>query len=78
MPRADLIVNLVRAGTQGDQRTFRSTVEAIAAEERAKRHTQLAERPEENLRQPATAAKESSKNNLNTYLVRPVAGGLAR
>ena len=57
MPRADLIVNLVRAGTQGDQRTFRSTVEAIAAEERAKRHTQLAERLEENLRQPALPTK---------------------
>ncbi len=57
MPRADLIVNLVRAGTQGDQRTFRSTVEAIAAEERAKRHTQLADRLEENLRQPAPTAK---------------------
>jgi len=57
MPRADLIVNLVRAGSQGDQRTFRSTVEAIAAEERAKRHTQLAERLEENLRQASPAAK---------------------
>jgi SpoVK/Ycf46/Vps4 family AAA+-type ATPase len=57
MPRADLIVNLVRAGTQGDQRTFRSTVEAIAAEERAKRHTQLADRLEENLRQPPPTAK---------------------
>jgi len=57
MPRADLIVNLVRAGTQGDQRTFRSTVEAIAAEERAKRHTHLADRLEENLRQPAPSAK---------------------
>jgi SpoVK/Ycf46/Vps4 family AAA+-type ATPase len=57
MPRADLIVNLVRAGTQGDQRTFRSTVEAMAAEERAKRHTQLADRLEENLRQPAPSAK---------------------
>jgi len=50
-------VNLVRAGTQGDQRTFRSTVEAIAAEERAKRHTQLADRLEENLRQPSPAGK---------------------
>jgi hypothetical protein len=57
VPRADLIVNLVRAGTQGDQRTFRSTVEAIAAEERAKRHTQLAERLEENLRQPSPPTK---------------------
>lgn len=57
MSRADLIVSLVRAGTQGDQRAFRSTVEAMAAEERAKRHTQLADRLEENLRQPASAAK---------------------
>lgn len=57
MPRADLIVDLVRAGTQGDQRTFRSTVEAIAAEERAKRHVQLADRLVENLRQPTAPAK---------------------
>jgi SpoVK/Ycf46/Vps4 family AAA+-type ATPase len=57
MPRADLIVNLVRAGTQGDQKMFRSTVEAIAAEERAKRHTVLADRLEENLRAAAVPAK---------------------
>ena len=57
MPRADLLVNLVRAGSQGDQRTFRSTVEAMAAEERAKRHGQLADRLEENLRQPTAAPK---------------------
>ena len=57
MPRADLIVNLVRAGSQGDQKLFRSTVEAIAAEERAKRHTQLADRLEENLRATSTGHK---------------------
>ncbi len=50
MPRADLIVNLVRAGSQGDQNLFRSTVEAMAAEERAKHHNQLADRLEANLR----------------------------
>ncbi|HOV59173.1 MAG TPA: ATP-binding protein [Rhodanobacteraceae bacterium] len=50
MPRADLIVNLVRAGSQGDQGLFKSTVEAIAAEERAKHHNNLADRLEENLR----------------------------
>lgn len=50
MPRADLIVTLVRAGSEGDQKRFRSAAEAIAAEERAKRHTQLADRIEENLR----------------------------
>lgn len=59
MPRADLIVNLVRAGTQGDQKMFRSTVEAIAAEERAKRHTLLADRLEENLLSIAAPQKAS-------------------
>ena len=57
MSRADLIVNLVRAGTQGDQGLFRSTVEAMAAEERAKHHYQLAERLEENLREANTRPK---------------------
>ena len=50
MARADLLVNLVRAGSQGDQNLFRSTVEAMAAEERAKHHNQLADRLEANLR----------------------------
>ncbi|TFW28536.1 AAA family ATPase [Duganella callida] len=50
MPRADLIVNLVKAGSQGDQGLFRSTVEALAAEERAKRHHQLADKLEANLK----------------------------
>lgn len=57
MPRADLIVNLVRAGTQGDQGLFRSTVEAIAAEERAKHHNLLANRLEENLNAANTRPK---------------------
>jgi len=59
MSRADLIVNLVRAGTQGDQGLFRSTVEAIAAEERAKQHHQLANRLEENLRAAGTRSKQA-------------------
>jgi SpoVK/Ycf46/Vps4 family AAA+-type ATPase len=50
MARADLLVNLVRAGSAGDQSMFRSTVEAIAAEERAKHHNQLAAALEANLR----------------------------
>jgi SpoVK/Ycf46/Vps4 family AAA+-type ATPase len=50
VPRADLVVNLVKAGSQGDQQLFRTTVEALAAEERAKRHHQLADKLEENLR----------------------------
>ena len=50
MSRADLIVSLVKAGSQGDQQLLRSTVEAMAAEERAKHHHQLADKLEANLR----------------------------
>lgn len=57
MPRADLIVSLVRAGSQGDQKLFRSTVEAIAAEERAKRHNLLADRLVDNLRTATGSSK---------------------
>lgn len=53
MARADLVVNLVKAGSQGDQQLFRTTVEAIAAEERAKHHYQLADKLEANLREAA-------------------------
>ena len=49
MSRADLIVSLVKAGSEGDQKLLRSTVEAMAAEERAKHHHQLADRLVENL-----------------------------
>jgi AAA+ superfamily predicted ATPase len=43
MARSDLLVSLVRAGTIGDKRSFRSAAEAIIAEERAKRHNILAD-----------------------------------
>lgn len=44
MARADLLLDLVRAGYQGDRAKVRKTVEAIAANERAKNHTILADR----------------------------------
>jgi AAA+ superfamily predicted ATPase len=44
MARSDLLVSLVRAGSSGDVRGFRTTAEAIIAEERSKRHDVLAER----------------------------------
>jgi SpoVK/Ycf46/Vps4 family AAA+-type ATPase len=43
MARSDLLVSLVKAGTVGDRRGFRSAAEAIIAEERAKRHNVLAD-----------------------------------
>ena len=44
MARADLILNLVKAGSSGDHVQFRKAVEALAADERAKHHTVLAHR----------------------------------
>ncbi len=44
MARSDLIVNLVIAGIRGDPTDVRTTAEAIAADERAKKHTGVAER----------------------------------
>lgn len=44
MARADLILNLIRAGARNDQAQFQKTVEALAADERAKNHGILADR----------------------------------
>ena len=44
MARSDLLVELVKAGVSGDQASVRETAEAIAAEERAKRHSGVADR----------------------------------
>ena len=44
MARADLILTLVKASRQGDDLQVRKAVEALAAEERAKKHTILADR----------------------------------
>lgn len=46
MTRSDLIISLVRAGASGDQKTVRSTAEALVADERAKNHNILADRLE--------------------------------
>ncbi len=44
MARADLILDLIRASRQGNQGKVRKTVEALAADERAKNHNILADR----------------------------------
>lgn len=44
MPRADLILKLIKASRQGDDHQVRKAVEALAADERAKNHTILADR----------------------------------
>jgi SpoVK/Ycf46/Vps4 family AAA+-type ATPase len=42
--RSDLLLSIVRAGATGDRNALRSSVEAIVAEERSKRHHILADR----------------------------------
>ena len=44
MARADLLLALVKASRQGDEGQIQKAVEALAADERAKNHTILAER----------------------------------
>lgn len=46
MARADLLISLVKSGIRGDKASFKKTVEAIIAEERAKQHRVLAEKLE--------------------------------
>lgn len=52
MARADLLVSIVRAGSEGDSERFRKAVEALAAEEREKRHGVLADKLEKSLHAP--------------------------
>ena len=68
MARSDLILDLVRAGTHGDQARFRKTVEAIAAEERAKQHGVLADRLEASVQQSGSGVPFAA-------LRPPVSGG---
>ena len=44
MARSDLIIDLVKAGVSGDADSVRVTAEAIAADERFKKHTGVADR----------------------------------
>lgn len=60
MARADLLTDLVAFGTSGDRVRFRKAVEALIAEERAKKHTVLAERLVELLEQ--TPPERPQKN----------------
>jgi hypothetical protein len=52
MARSDLIISLVKAGASGDSATLRTTAEALAADERAKRHSAFADRIAQALETP--------------------------
>ncbi|MBF2735676.1 MAG: hypothetical protein ISN26_06340 [Betaproteobacteria bacterium AqS2] len=66
MARADLPTDLVRFALAGDKVRFRKVVEAIVAEERAKRHTFLANKLEGLL--GAMPADRSAPNGAGAVL----------
>ena len=73
--RSDLIIELVRAGVSGDHDAARVTAEAIAAEERARKHTGVAERIS---RAIATPPKTSGRIANGGLRVRDGSGGIDR
>lgn len=75
MARSDLIVDLVRAGAKGDQDAVRATAEKIAAEERAKRHSVVADRIVKALNSTSRVAGNSKNGMLR---VRDDTGGISR
>lgn len=68
MARADLLTDLVRFAAKGDNTRFRQVVEIIISEERAKRHTVLAEKLEKLLRSSPGGRPASNGNaTLNNH-----------
>ena len=76
MARSDLIVNLVKASVKGDAADVRATAEAIAADERAKRHTGVADRIERVLHAPQPSRGNGQVQPLPR--VRDGSGGIHR
>lgn len=77
MARADLILDLVKAGVKGDTDSVRASASAIAADERAKRHSGVADRITRVLDfQPA--ADGNGRTNRTSVRVRDGSGGILR
>jgi len=67
MARADLLIDLVRAGARGEQAHFRKALEALIAEERAKQHGILADRLAAHLNQTEAAKPVSGPTLRNGF-----------
>ncbi len=61
MARSDLLLKLVKAGSNGDKMLFEKTVEAIVSEERAKQHDLLADKLMETFLYSKTTNKNINK-----------------
>ena len=76
MARSDLIIDLVRAGVSGNPDAVRATAEKVAAEERAKRHSGVADRIDRALRMsPSPSLQKQNKPGLR---VRDGGGGILK
>jgi SpoVK/Ycf46/Vps4 family AAA+-type ATPase len=75
--RSDLIVSLVKAGAAGNVGAVREVAEAIAAEERSKRHTGVADRIAKAISVTENAAQVSQKG-VSGVRVRDGSGGIQR
>lgn len=77
MARADLLLDIVKAGAEGNQELFRKAIEALVAEERAKQHNVLADQLAAHLRingstiRPARILPESNGDRTALAEVRP-------
>lgn len=77
MTRTDLIVDLVKAGVKGDASALRTIAEAIAADERAKRHTGVADRIARAL-ETVPKANGNGKASHHGVRLRDGSGGILR
>jgi AAA+ superfamily predicted ATPase len=77
MARADLLLDIVKAGSEGNQELFRKALEALVVEERAKQHNVLADQLAGHLRmngstvRPARILPESNSDRMSFAEVRP-------
>lgn len=72
MPRSDLLLSLVRASKRGDQSLLQKTIEAIAAEERVKRHHVLADQLIGVLKESNSSVTSENPPKLNGALHGPL------
>ncbi len=76
MPRADLLLNLVKYGIDNNKPMFRKVAEAIIAEERSKKHNILADRMDDELNKEftsttngvSTTIKQMAENRIENFV----------
>lgn len=71
MARSDLLINLVKAGSSGNNSLFKNTVNAIIAEERSKQHHALVDKLVQTMNESTPINDVSSFGNLgkNSHLL---------